>query len=105
MWPQLPDPSSSWLSSLRAGRPAGWERLLFVFQPVVLVWCRQHGMQSADTDEVAQEVFVRVGAGIDSFQPGNFVGWIYRITLNAIHDHFRRRARRPDAVGGTDFAE
>ena len=105
MSPQLPDPSSSWLSSLRAGRPDGWERLVFVFAPVVRVWCHQRGLQPADTEEVTQEVFVRVRAGIDSFRPGNFVAWIYCITQNAVRDHFRRRARRPDAVGGTDFAE
>jgi RNA polymerase sigma-70 factor (ECF subfamily) len=105
MSPQLPDPSGSWLSSLRAGRPTGWERLVFVFGPVVRMWCRQRGLQSADIDEVAQEVFVRVRGGIDSFQPGNFVAWIYTITQNTIRDHFRRCARRPDAVGGTDFAE
>ncbi|HEY1189482.1 MAG TPA: sigma-70 family RNA polymerase sigma factor [Gemmata sp.] len=104
MSPDLPE-QPSWLSSLRAGRPTGWDRLVTVFAPVVRVWCQQRGLQPADADEVTQDVFVRVGAGIGAFQPGNFVAWIYRITQNAIRDHFRRRARSAGAVGGTDFAE
>src|SRR5262245_9186411 len=105
MSPHSPDGSSSWLSDLRAGRPRGWQRLMEVFEPVVRLWCRQAGVQPAEVDDVTQEVFVKVRQGIGSFEPGNFTGWLYAITTNAARDHFRRRADRPAAVGGSDFQE
>jgi RNA polymerase sigma-70 factor (ECF subfamily) len=103
MSPGSPDGSRSWLSDLRAGRPRGWQRLVEVFEPVVRHWCRQAGVQPADGDDVTQEVFVKVRQGIGSFEPGNFTGWLYTITANAVRDHFRHRAGRPAGVGGTDF--
>src|SRR3954462_10706131 len=81
------DPSSSWLSDLRAGRPTGWRRLVETFEPVVRHWCRHAGLQPADADDVTQEAFAKVRRGIGDFQPGNFVGWLYRITANAVRDH------------------
>jgi RNA polymerase sigma-70 factor (ECF subfamily) len=101
----LPNPSSSWLSDLRAGRPGGWRRVVEVFDPVVRHWCRQAGLQPADADDVTQEVFAKVRQGIASFRQGNFVGWLHAITHNAVRDHFRRLAGRPEARGGTDFQE
>jgi RNA polymerase sigma-70 factor (ECF subfamily) len=105
MSPDAPDGSSSWLSDLRAGRSRGWQRLVEVFDPVVRTWCRQAGLQPVDVDDVTQEVFVKVRQGIAAFVTGNFVGWLHAITTNAIRDHFRRRAGRPAAVGGTDFQD
>jgi RNA polymerase sigma-70 factor (ECF subfamily) len=48
---------------------------------------------SADSDDVAQEAFVRVWRGASSFDPGvaRFTTWLYRIVVNLAID----RARRP----------
>ena len=35
--------------------------------------------------------------GLDSYQPGSFEGWLWRITRNAFLDEVRRRKRRPTA--------
>src|SRR3954452_12481684 len=88
-----PPQTISWLSELRAGVPRGWGRFVEVYGPVVREWCRQMGLQQADADDVAQEVLVKAGQGIASFGVGgNFVGWLYAVTRNAVRDHFRRRA-------------
>jgi RNA polymerase sigma-70 factor (ECF subfamily) len=50
---------------------------------------------SDDREDVAQEVFVRVFRFLGGFKPGNpFAGWVYRIAVNAVHDHRGRLGRR-----------
>ena len=46
----------------------------------------------ADTDEVAQEVFLKIWHKPDSFKPGKakFSTWLYRVTLNACIDRQRK---------------
>lgn len=47
---------------------------------------------SADAQDVAQEVYVRLIHNRKKFpELGNFGGWVHRITLNAARDHLRRR--------------
>src|SRR5207244_1300605 len=64
------------------------------------------GLQSADADDVAQEVFASAAANLDRFhrdQPGDsFRGWLRTIARNQIKLHFRRAQERPEAAGGSD---
>ena len=46
-----------------------------------------------DAEDLTQDVFVRVFRSLDSFEPGNFVGWLHRITTNLFLDRARRAAR------------
>jgi RNA polymerase sigma-70 factor (ECF subfamily) len=46
-----------------------------------------------DAEDLTQDVFVRVFRSLDSFQPGNFAGWLHRITTNLFLDRARRAAR------------
>lgn len=48
-----------------------------------------------DASDLAQEVLLRVRRGLDSYTPGSFEGWLWRITRNAFLDDVRRRQRRP----------
>lgn len=48
-----------------------------------------------DAADLTQEVLLRVRRGLDSYQPGSFEGWLWRITRNAFIDEVRRRQRRP----------
>jgi RNA polymerase sigma-70 factor (ECF subfamily) len=53
-------------------------------------WC---GSRS-DAEDVAQEVCIRLGQGIKSFDNrASFSSWLYRVTLNAVRD-FQRAGRR-----------
>jgi len=78
----------------RRGDELAFEALLLRHEKRVLRLVRLLGVPDADRDDVTQEVFVRVFRHLASFRTGRtFASWIYRITVNAVHDH-RQRARR-----------
>jgi RNA polymerase sigma-70 factor (ECF subfamily) len=54
-----------------------------------------------DAEDLTQDVFVRVFRSLDSFEPGNFAGWLHRITTNLFLD----RARRATRIRMDGFAE
>jgi RNA polymerase sigma-70 factor (ECF subfamily) len=64
----------SLLERARRHDPAAWERLVALYRPLVLFWCRRGGMQGADAEDIGQEVFAAAAAGLDHFhhdQPGD----------------------------------
>jgi RNA polymerase sigma-70 factor (ECF subfamily) len=96
----------SLLERVRANDPAAWERLVSLYAPLVCHWCRGWGLQDHDAADVFQEVFQAVVAHIGTFRKeragDTFRGWLRTIVRNKVHDHFRRRGREPEGVGGTD---
>jgi RNA polymerase sigma-70 factor (ECF subfamily) len=98
--------SRSLLQRVRADDPAAWDRLVTLYAPLVLRWCRGWGLREQDAADVFQEVFQAVAAHIAAFRKeragDTFRGWLRTITHNKVRDHFRRRGREPEAVGGTD---
>jgi RNA polymerase sigma factor (sigma-70 family) len=53
-----------------------------------------------DAEDLTQDVFVRVFRSLDRYEPGNFNGWIHRITTNLFLDRVRRGAKiRMDGFG------
>jgi RNA polymerase sigma-70 factor (ECF subfamily) len=96
----------SLLERVRARDEAAWSRLVALYQPLVLYWCRRGGVRGPDAEDVAQEVFAGAAEGLDHFrrdQPGDtFTGWLRGITRNLILLHFRRNQGRPQAEGGSD---
>lgn len=48
-----------------------------------------------DTQDLVQEVLLRVRRGLATYRPGSLEAWLSRITTNAFLDEVRRRARRP----------
>jgi RNA polymerase sigma-70 factor (ECF subfamily) len=97
--------SRSLLDRIRANESAAWDRLVALYSPLVLHWCRSAGLQDEDSADVFQEVFQAVAGHIDSFRKeqagGTFRGWLRTITQNKIHDHFRRRGKEPAGAGGS----
>ena len=70
-------------------------------------WCRRAGLQPADAGNVVQEVLRSVARKLGDFRHEesnhSFRGWLRRITVNKINDHFRslgKLAAQPR--GGTD---
>jgi RNA polymerase sigma-70 factor (ECF subfamily) len=50
-----------------------------------------------EADDVAQEVFVKVGRSVDTLvDASKLTSWIYAITLNTVRDAARKRCSRPD---------
>ncbi len=46
-----------------------------------------------DAEDLTQDVFVRVFRSLDTYEPGNFPGWLHRITTNLFLDRARRASR------------
>jgi RNA polymerase sigma-70 factor (ECF subfamily) len=96
----------SLLERLRAHDPAAWQRLVGLYRPLVLAWGARAGLNDADAEDVAQEVFVAAAAHLDSFRrdrPGDtFRGWLRAVTRNHILQLFRRNQGRAHAAGGSD---
>lgn len=46
-----------------------------------------------DAEDLTQDVFIRVFRSLDSYEPGNFNGWLHRITTNLFLDRVRRTSR------------
>ena len=53
-----------------------------------------------DAEDLTQDVFIRVFRSLDTYEPGNFSGWLHRITTNLFLDRVRRKSRiRMDGFG------
>ncbi|MBC8355713.1 MAG: sigma-70 family RNA polymerase sigma factor [Planctomycetes bacterium] len=102
-----PSTSLSLLERVRTHDQEAWERLVYIYGPLVQHWCRKYRLQSQDMDEQFQDVwgavFERIG-GFRREQDGDsFRGWLWTITRNKLCDRFRKMDQQPQAVGGTDF--
>ncbi|MCE9565201.1 MAG: sigma-70 family RNA polymerase sigma factor [Planctomycetes bacterium] len=96
----------SLLDGARARDAAAWERLVTLYAPLVLSWCRGWGLKPDDAADVFQEVFQSVATHLDGFRrerpSDTFRGWLRTITRNKVNDHFRRREKEPAGVGGSE---
>jgi len=101
--------SRSLLARVQADEPEAWERLVRLYAPLVLHWCRGRGLQDQDIADIFQEVFRAVVAYVGSFrnerEGDTFRGWLRRITQNKLRDHFRELGREPRGVGGSSAQE
>jgi RNA polymerase sigma-70 factor (ECF subfamily) len=76
---------------------------------MVRSWCSRGGVPGNDVEDVMQEVFAAVTAGLAEFRrdrPGDtFRGWLRVITRNKVLLYFRRTRRVPKAEGGSEALE
>lgn len=97
--------SLSLLQGIREHDATQWDRFGRIYTPLVYSWCRKGGVLESDAPDVVQEVFQVVFKKIEDFrrdQPGDsFHGWLYGVTRHKVLDHFRRKADRPVAIGGS----
>ena len=100
------DTPLSLLDRLRANDAAGWQRFVALYAPLVRFWCAHGGLHGPDAEDVAQEVFAAVAAGLSGFRrvgPGDtFRGWLRGIARNQVLMHYRRNQGRARAEGGSD---
>ena len=96
----------SLLQRARSRDAIAWERMVALYGPLVLSWCRGLGLRDADAADVFQDVFQAVAVHLSGFHHGRsggtFRGWLRTITRNKVHDHYRRREREPAGVGGSE---
>jgi len=101
--------SSSLVDRVKAQDPEAWRRFSTLYGPLVYHWARQSKLQSHDAADIVQEVFRKVASHIGGFRRDragdSFRGWLWTVTRNAIRDHFRDAAGRPEAVGGSEMRQ
>ncbi|QDU39549.1 RNA polymerase sigma factor [Maioricimonas rarisocia] len=86
-----------------------WNRLCYIYGPLVYRWARLVGLQDSDAADIAQDVFLTVSRRIESFdhsRPGaSFRGWLKVITRNKIGDWLREQQAVAVANGGSTAHE
>jgi RNA polymerase sigma-70 factor (ECF subfamily) len=91
----------------RAEDDEAWREFLAVYRPIVYRIARRRGLQHADAEDLAQQVFTAVGRAIKNFRPdpsrGRFRSWLARIAQNATINALSRRPRDAAAGGTTAF--
>jgi RNA polymerase sigma-70 factor (ECF subfamily) len=101
--------SATLLERARARDQAAWQRLVDLYEPLILRWCRQAKLGPADAADIKQEVFLAVSGHIGAFrleEAGHtFRGWLRMITRNKIRDHLRRVPPDHVRTGGGDAYE
>jgi RNA polymerase sigma factor (sigma-70 family) len=70
-----------------------WEELVRDHAPAVYRLAYRLTRDPHDAEDLTQEVFIRVFRYVSSYIPGNFDGWLYRITVNLFRDMIRRNGR------------
>ena len=71
-----------------------WMQFLAIYRPVIVRLGISQGLQHADADDLAQQVFVSVAGSIESWQPTRsgkqFRYWLNRVARNAIINSLTR---------------
>jgi RNA polymerase sigma-70 factor (ECF subfamily) len=83
--------------------PQAWEAFVDRYTPIVAGWCRGWKLQSADVQEVTQEVLLKLARHIHKFPydpaKGRFRGWLLTLTRNVWRDFQDSRRRAGQGSG------
>jgi RNA polymerase sigma-70 factor (ECF subfamily) len=94
----LPSPEPELLRRARAGDQDAFAQLVAIHADRVYGALRRFGLDSAEAEEVAQEVFVRAWRGLPRFEERSKVStWLYRIAFNEAQRRLARRGPPPAA--------
>lgn len=99
-----PPDDTELIRRIRAGDRAAFTALTKRFEEKVFSLALKITGNSADAQEIAQDVFLTVYLKLDSFRGESaFSSWLYRITANTAFMRLRdRRKRRAASYDGTD---
>jgi RNA polymerase sigma-70 factor (ECF subfamily) len=106
-----PNETSLSLLELVRNSPDGesWDRLHQVYAPLLRQWIGRHQVQASDADDLVQDVLVVVARELPRFnhneRPGAFRSWLRTILVNRLREFWRSRKYRPQAAGGSSWAE
>ena len=90
---------------------AAWAEFVEIYEPLIHRLARARGVQEADADDLAQDVFRAVADAIERWDldpaRGSFRGWLSRIARNLIVNLLaaRRRQTASFGAGGSEMVE
>jgi RNA polymerase sigma-70 factor (ECF subfamily) len=94
----------SLIERAQANDRTSWERIVYLYSPLVFAWCRRFGLQDADALDISQDVLRSVFTKLAQFRkerPGDsFRKWLKTITRNRVLDALRRERRLPKVQEG-----
>jgi RNA polymerase sigma factor (sigma-70 family) len=105
------DPTSATLLDrvgLSPNDQVAWARFVDLYGSRIRGWCRQWGLQEADSEDVTQDVLLRLAQKLRTFHydpSRSFRGWLRTLTQNALADFLADRKRRCSGSGGDDAWE
>ena len=77
------------------GDQRAFDQLVLAHQDKVRRFVYQATRNEPDTDDLSQEVFIKVYRQLHKFRgDSSFSTWLYRIASNVVTDHFRRKRLR-----------
>lgn len=96
-----PETRASLLIKLRDHQNASaWRSFTDLYSPVIRKTAIRMGLQTADVENVVQEVLLAISQSIDQWldnpHRGSFRGWLSRIAKNKTLDLLTRKATRPE---------
>ena len=99
-----PNTRASLLFRLRDARDErAWSEFMAIYAPFVKRLARRRGLQDADADDLAQEVFRSVAHAFEkeAYDPscGSFRGWLFRIARNLVVNFLIGQQRHPRGSG------
>ena len=88
-----------------------WERIVFLYSPLVERWCRRRHLRDDEVQDVGQDVFLTLYKSLHLFrkeQPhDSFRKWLRTLTENKVTDYLKKKLRSPLhlVTGLSDVAE
>jgi len=90
-----PDPDHSLVSASAAGDADAFAALVTRYQRSIVNLARALTADDGEADDLAQETFIRAYKAIGRFRgDSTFRTWLYRVAVNVIQSHLKKRARR-----------
>lgn len=78
---------------------AAWSDFVSIYAPVIFRVARRHGFQTADAENLIQEVLLSISRALPQWlqreDRGSFRAWLLKIARNEAVDMLTRRATRP----------
>lgn len=85
-----------------------WDRLVELYQPLLLTWAKRAGLQDADAADLAQEVFALLYRKLPEFhydRSRSFRAWLRTVTLNTWRSRQRKAFVRSETTPLDKLAE
>jgi RNA polymerase sigma-70 factor (ECF subfamily) len=78
------------------GDKVAYGELMNLHHRTVEKFAFQCGVKADDVQDITQEVFIKLYRFLHQFQRDRFTTWLYKITLNAARDYYRKESREKD---------
>jgi RNA polymerase sigma-70 factor, ECF subfamily len=99
--------SASLLERLRTAHPGAsdWQHLHDIYSPLIRTWLGRAVGQTAEADDLTQEVLVILVRELPTFQKqrhGSFRAWLRNVVVNRVRGWRRARDRQPAGLDPTE---